>query len=69
MPPQEEGILKEVVELAERYHLPVRTAIRAHIAPHRAIKEELLKGGYDLIVMGVGRRPGSVLSAVPRLRS
>jgi nucleotide-binding universal stress UspA family protein len=61
-PPQAEAILKEVVELADRYHIPVRTAIRAEIAPHLAIQDEALKGGYDLIVMGVSRRAGSALS-------
>ena len=60
-PPEEEAILKDVVELADRYHIPVRTAIRAEIAPHQAIQHETLKGGYDLIVMGVSRRPGSTL--------
>jgi Kef-type K+ transport system membrane component KefB/nucleotide-binding universal stress UspA family protein len=60
-PPEEEAILKDVVELADRYHIPVRTVIRADIAPHLAIQNEALKGGYDLIVMGVSRRPGSAL--------
>ena len=60
-PPQEEAILKDVVELADRYHIPVRTAIRVEIAPHLAIQHEARKGGYDLIVMGVSRRPGSAL--------
>ena len=60
-PPEEEAILKDVVALADRYHIPVRTAIRAEIAPHQAIQHETLKGGYDLIVMGVSRRPGSTL--------
>jgi len=60
-PPQEEAILKDVVELADRYHIPVRTAIRAEIAPHLAIEHEARKGSYDLIVMGVSRRPGSAL--------
>jgi nucleotide-binding universal stress UspA family protein len=60
-PPEEEAILKDVVELADRYHIPVRTAIRAEIAPHLAIRNEARNGGYDLIVMGVSRRPGSAL--------
>jgi len=50
-----------VVELADRYHISVRTAIRAQIAPHLAITREAQRGGYDLIVMGVNRRPGGTL--------
>jgi len=60
-PPREEAILKDVVELADRYHIPVRTAIRAQLAPHLAIQHEAQKGGYDLIVMGVSRRAGGAL--------
>jgi nucleotide-binding universal stress UspA family protein len=57
-PPHEEAILKDVVELADRYHIPVRTAIRAEAAPHVAILREIRQGGYDFVVMGVNRRPG-----------
>jgi nucleotide-binding universal stress UspA family protein len=60
-PPEEEAILKDVVDLADRYHIPVRTVIRADVAPHLAIRDEARNGGYDLIVMGVSRRPGSAL--------
>jgi Kef-type K+ transport system membrane component KefB/nucleotide-binding universal stress UspA family protein len=60
-PPLEEAILKEVVDLADRYHIPVRTAIRTRIAPHLAITREAQKGGHDLVVMGVNRRPGGGL--------
>jgi Kef-type K+ transport system membrane component KefB/nucleotide-binding universal stress UspA family protein len=60
-PPQEEAILKDVVDLADRYHLPVRTAVEGAIAPHRAILQEARKGGHDLIVMGVNRRLGTSL--------
>ena len=60
-PPREEAILKDVVDLADRYHILVRTAVRAEIAPHLAIKQMVQRGGHDLVVMGVNRRPGDAL--------
>lgn len=39
----------------------MRTAIRADIAPEDAILQEAKRGGYNLIVMGVNRRPGDTL--------
>jgi Kef-type K+ transport system membrane component KefB/nucleotide-binding universal stress UspA family protein len=60
-PPEEEAILKDVVDLADRYHIPVRTAVRAEIPPHLAIKQMVQRGGHDLVVMGVNRRPGDAL--------
>ncbi len=59
--PEEEAILKDVVELADRYHIPVHTAIRTETSPDDAILREARRGGYDLIVMGVNRRPGESL--------
>jgi Kef-type K+ transport system membrane component KefB/nucleotide-binding universal stress UspA family protein len=57
----EEAIVKEIVELADRYDVATKTAVRADVAPDHAILSESKKGGYDLIVMGVGRRPGKKL--------
>ena len=50
-----------MVDLADRYHIPVRTAVRAEIPPHLAIKQMVQRGGHDLVVMGVNRRPGDAL--------
>jgi nucleotide-binding universal stress UspA family protein len=57
----EEAIVKEIVELADRYDVATKTAVRADVAPDQAIISESKKAGYDLIVMGVGRRPGEKL--------
>jgi nucleotide-binding universal stress UspA family protein len=55
---QEQAILKDIVEIADRYDVAVTTAMRADVAPNDAILSEAKKGGYDLIIMGVNRRPG-----------
>ena len=57
----EEAILKDTVALADRYHTEIRTALRVDLAPEAAILREAARGRYDLIVMGVNRRPGDAL--------
>jgi nucleotide-binding universal stress UspA family protein len=57
----EQAILKEIVQMADRYDVRVRTAVRADVAPDEAILAQAKKGGPDLIVMGVQRRPGDKL--------
>jgi Kef-type K+ transport system membrane component KefB/nucleotide-binding universal stress UspA family protein len=66
-PSQEEAFLKDLVALAERHNTDMSTAIRADLAPDEAIQREAKRGGYNLIVMGVNRRPGEALyfGAVP----
>ncbi len=59
--PQEEAFLKDIVDLAERYNVVMRTAIRGHGEPHKAILREARRGGYNLIIMGVNRRQGDAL--------
>jgi Kef-type K+ transport system membrane component KefB/nucleotide-binding universal stress UspA family protein len=54
------AVLKEVAALAERYDVPLRSTTRADIAPDEAILREAGRG-YDLVVLGVSRRPGDVL--------
>jgi Kef-type K+ transport system membrane component KefB/nucleotide-binding universal stress UspA family protein len=54
------AVLKDIGELAERYGVNVRSATRANMAPDEAILRES-KRGYDLIVLGVSRRPGETL--------
>src|SRR6202011_3267469 len=57
----ERAILKEIVQMADRYDVRVRTAVHADVAPDEAILAQAKKGGHDLIVMGVQRRPGDKL--------
>jgi len=56
-----EAILKDIVELANRYETPIRTALRLDIAPEDAILRQARLGRYDLVVMGVGRPAGETL--------
>lgn len=57
----EEAVLKDITELADRYDARVRTALRLDVAPEDAILKAIERGGYDLIVLGVTRRPGETL--------
>jgi Kef-type K+ transport system membrane component KefB/nucleotide-binding universal stress UspA family protein len=54
---QEHAVLKEIAQLGERYDVKVASALRSNMAPESAILEEAERGRYDLIVMGVSRRP------------
>jgi Kef-type K+ transport system membrane component KefB/nucleotide-binding universal stress UspA family protein len=57
----EQAILKDIVELADQYDQEVRTAVRSDIAPDQAVLAEAKREGHNLIIMGVGRRPGDTL--------
>ena len=57
----EEAVLKDIAELADRYDARLRTALRVDAAAEDAILKEAERGGYDLIVLGVTRRPGETL--------
>ncbi|HEX7007224.1 MAG TPA: cation:proton antiporter [Alphaproteobacteria bacterium] len=57
----EEAILKHTAALAQRYRTEIQTAVHVDVEPAEAILQEAQQGGYDLIVMGVNRRPGSTL--------
>ena len=57
----EEAMLKDIVEIGEGYGRPVRTALRAGVAPDAAVLRQARFGRHDLIVMGVNRRPGETL--------
>jgi Kef-type K+ transport system membrane component KefB/nucleotide-binding universal stress UspA family protein len=59
--PHEQSALKELVTWAERYDTEARTLIRTDMSPQDAILRELKTGRYDLVVMGVNRRPGEAL--------
>jgi nucleotide-binding universal stress UspA family protein len=62
-PKQDRAALKrEIVRLAEQYGVAIRSEVRINIAPEDAILRQARLGGHNLIVMGVNRRPGDVLS-------
>jgi nucleotide-binding universal stress UspA family protein len=58
----EEAILRDVAVLGDTSGVTVRTAVRTSVAPEQAILRYAATGRYDLIVMGVNRRPGESLS-------
>ena len=58
---QEQAILKNIVELADRYDYEIETAVEADVAPDNAIVRATKQRGHDLIVMGVSRRTGDTL--------
>jgi K+:H+ antiporter len=56
----EEAVLKEIVDLADRYDVPAETSISTRGAAGPAIAREARKGA-TMVVMGVTQRPGSEL--------
>ncbi|HEY1476009.1 MAG TPA: cation:proton antiporter [Pseudolabrys sp.] len=57
----EEAILKDIVAIADGYNMSLRTAVLADDAANDAILNEAARRKHNLIVMGVGRRPGEKL--------
>jgi len=57
---REEAALKDIADLADRYGVPIETAMRAQGAPADAIIREAAKGAA-LVVMGVSQRSGDEL--------
>jgi Kef-type K+ transport system membrane component KefB/nucleotide-binding universal stress UspA family protein len=57
----EEAILKDVVLLAESYGVELRTAVRSDLVADQAILKEMGRRRSNLVVVGVGRRPGEKL--------
>jgi K+:H+ antiporter len=57
----EEAILKDIVEMSETYDITLRTAVRDDVAPDEAILKETERRKSNLVVIGVGRRPGDKL--------
>jgi nucleotide-binding universal stress UspA family protein len=57
---REEGVLKDMAELGERYDVDAATRISARGAPADAILQEARRN-YAMIVMGVSARPGEAL--------
>jgi nucleotide-binding universal stress UspA family protein len=58
---QAQAILKDIVKLAERYEVDVRTLVRVDGGPDETILREARHRKVDLIVMGVARRSGEKL--------
>ena len=58
---REQAIVKEIVEIANRYDVTTATVMRADVAPDDAILFETKTRAHNLIMMGVGRRPGDKL--------
>jgi Kef-type K+ transport system membrane component KefB len=56
-----DGILKDIVALAETYDIEAKTAVRSEKLPDQAILKEMAKRKHNIIVMGVERRPGEKL--------
>jgi Kef-type K+ transport system membrane component KefB/nucleotide-binding universal stress UspA family protein len=57
----EEAILKDIVDIADGYNMSIRTAVVAENAADKAILAEAKRRKSNLVVMGVGRRPGEKL--------
>ena len=57
----EEAILKDIVAIADGYNVSIRTAVVAEAAADEAILREFERRSHNLVVMGVGRRPGEKL--------
>ena len=57
---REEGALKDIAELGERYDVQLLTALEPKSSADRAILKRAANG-YGLIVMGVSQRPGDQL--------
>jgi nucleotide-binding universal stress UspA family protein len=57
----EQAALKELVNWAERYDTEARIAVHTDVPPHEAILREIKQHRFDLVVMGVNRRPGEAL--------
>jgi K+:H+ antiporter len=57
----EEAILKDIVELGDTYGVILRSAVRDDVAPEEAILKETARRKSNLVVIGVGRRPGEKL--------
>jgi nucleotide-binding universal stress UspA family protein len=57
----QEAILKEIAQMAGGYNLDIHTAMLADSAANNAILKEAERRKNNLIVLGVGRRPGDGL--------
>ncbi|WP_245421985.1 cation:proton antiporter [Alsobacter soli] len=59
---QNEAILKDIVQLGDRFGVQVHTAVRVNMSAEEAILRQARLGGHTLVVLGVSKRPGDVVS-------
>ena len=55
------GHREDIVAIADGYNMSIRTAVVAEPAADEAILREIERRSHNLVVMGVGRRPGEKL--------
>jgi nucleotide-binding universal stress UspA family protein len=58
---QEDAILKDITAIADSYNMTVQSSVVTASIADKAIVKEATRGKNNLIVMGVGRRPGEKL--------
>ena len=58
---QHEAILRDAVEMADRYNVDIRTDVKVDVAADDAILRQANANRNTVIVMGVNRRPGDTL--------
>jgi Kef-type K+ transport system membrane component KefB/nucleotide-binding universal stress UspA family protein len=58
---QEEAILKDIVAIADGYNMSIRTAVISENSADKAILAEAKRRKNNLVILGVGRRPGDKL--------
>jgi nucleotide-binding universal stress UspA family protein len=58
---QARAIINEVAQVGDRYGVKIKTAVRTDVAPDQAILSQAKQTSYDLLIMGVSRRPGEKL--------
>ncbi|SDR63475.1 transporter, CPA2 family [Rhizobiales bacterium GAS113] len=57
----EESVLKDIVEIADRYDVAIRTKVAISNVPHHAIQNEADRASATLIILGVTTRPSEAL--------
>jgi nucleotide-binding universal stress UspA family protein len=56
------AVFEHVKEIGKHYEVDVRTLLREGMDPENSILSQARRGRHNLIVLGVGRRPGDKLS-------
>ncbi len=61
----DDAILKEITTLSKHYKIKIQTGVRTDVTAEDAIMRQARRGRHNLIVLGVSRRPGDILSFGP----